>query len=179
MSSAYVQPYVKAQKNDERDAEAIAEAATRPTMRYVEIKSEAQLEVQSLHRVRGRLVAERTALINQLRALMLERGIAVAQGRSKLERYLPEILADERSGLGPRLRRLIEDMREEWRSIDQRINGDDSELAERVRNEDAATRLIRIPGIGVLTAAPLVAEGGKTPKFSRWPRLSSCLSAGA
>src|SRR5205807_6771170 len=67
MSPAYVQPYVKAQKNDERDAEAIAEAATRPTMRYVEIKSEAQLEVQSLHRVRGRLVAERTALINQLR----------------------------------------------------------------------------------------------------------------
>ena len=65
MSPAYVQPYVKAQKNDERDAEAIAEAATRPTMRYVEIKSEAQLEVQSLHRVRGRLVAERTALINQ------------------------------------------------------------------------------------------------------------------
>jgi transposase len=75
-----VQPYVKAQKNDERDAEAIAEAATRPTMRYVEIKSEAQLEVQSLHRVRGRLVAERTALINQLRALLLERGIAVPQG---------------------------------------------------------------------------------------------------
>ena len=72
MSPAYVRPYVKAQKNDERDAEAIAEAATRPTMRYVEIKSEAQLEVQSLHRVRGRLVAERTALINQLRVLMLE-----------------------------------------------------------------------------------------------------------
>ncbi len=65
MSPAYVKPYVKAQKNDERDAEAIAEAATRPTMRYVEIKSEAQLEVQSLHRVRGRLVAERTALIRE------------------------------------------------------------------------------------------------------------------
>ncbi len=129
MSPAYVQPYVKAQKNDERDAEAIAEAATRPTMRYVEIKSEAQLEVQSLHRVRGRLVAERTALINQLRALMLERGIAVPQGRCKLARYLPEILADERNGLGPRLRQLIEDIREEWRSIDQRIKGYDDELA--------------------------------------------------
>ena len=68
-------------------------------MRYVEIKSEAQLEVQSLHRVRGRLVAERTALINQLLALMLERGITVPQGRRKLERYLPEILAGERNGL--------------------------------------------------------------------------------
>src|SRR5262249_26709260 len=77
MSPACVQPYAKVQKNDERDAEAIAEAATRPTMR--------QLEVQSLHRVRGRLVAERTALINQLRALMLERGIAVPQGRCAVQ----------------------------------------------------------------------------------------------
>src|SRR5207253_5439656 len=161
MSPAYVQPYVKAQKNDERDAEAIAEAATRPTMRYVEIKSEAQLEVQSLHRVRGRLVAERTALINQLRALLLERGIAVRQGRRKLERYLPEILADERNGLGPRLRRLIEDVREEWPSIDQRIKGYDDELAERVRHEDSAKRLI----IGVLTATALVAAVGNAQTF--------------
>ena len=90
MSPEYVRPYVKAQKNDERDAEAIAEAATRPTMRFVELKSEAQLEVQSLHRVRGRLVTERTALINQLRALLLERGITAPQGRRKLERHLPE-----------------------------------------------------------------------------------------
>ena len=104
MSAEYVRPYVKAQKNDERDAEAIAEAATRPTMRFVEIKSEAQLEVKSLHRVRGRLVAERTALINQLRALLLERGITAPQGRRKVERLLPEILADEGNGLGPRLR---------------------------------------------------------------------------
>src|SRR5260370_32188506 len=88
---------------------------------------------------------------NQLRALMLERGIAVPQGRCKLARYLPEILADERNGLGPRLRQLIEDIREEWRSIDPRIKGYDDELAEQVRNEDTAKRLISIPGIGVLT----------------------------
>ena len=81
------------------------------------------------------------ALINQLRALMLERGITVPQGRRKLERYLPEILADERNGLGPRLRRLIEDVREEWRSIHQRIKGYNDELAERVHNEEAARRL--------------------------------------
>src|SRR4030095_6673460 len=93
MSPEYVRPYVKAQKNDERDAEAIAEAATRPTMRFVELKSEVQLEVQSLHRVRGRLVAARTALINQLRAVLLERGITAPQGRRKLEQLLPEILA--------------------------------------------------------------------------------------
>jgi transposase len=88
MSPEYVQPYVKAQKNDERDAEAIAEAATRPTMRFVGLKNETQLDMQTLHRARSRLVGERTALINQLRALLLERGIAVAQGRRKLEQYL-------------------------------------------------------------------------------------------
>jgi transposase len=164
MSAEYVRPYVKAQKNDDRNAEAIAEAATRPTMRYVGIKSEAQLEVQSLHRVRGRLVAERTALINQLRALMLERGIP--QGRCKLERHLPEILSNESNGLGPRLRRLIEDMREEWRSIDRRIKGFNDELAQRARNEEAAERLTRVPGIGVLTATALIAAVGNARTFT-------------
>src|SRR6478736_1102121 len=165
MSPEYVQPYVKAQKNDERDAEAIAEAATRPTMRFVELKCEQQLDMQSLHRVRGRLVAERTALINQLRALMLERGIAVPQGRCKPARYLPEILADERNGLGPRLRQLIEDIREEWRSIDQRIKGYDDELAEKGRNEDTAKPFDKIPGIRVLTAAG-VGGVGNSQTFS-------------
>ena len=79
MSPEYVQPYVKAQKNDERDAEAIAEASTRPTMRFIELKSEAQLDAQILHRARSRLVGQRTALINQLRAVLLERGIVVAR----------------------------------------------------------------------------------------------------
>jgi transposase len=88
MSPEYVRPYVKAQKNDDRDAEAIAEAATRPTMRFVELKSEEQLDVQTLHRVRDRLVGERTALINQLRAVLLERGITIPQGRRKLEGHL-------------------------------------------------------------------------------------------
>src|SRR6478736_7595808 len=87
MSPEYVRPYVKAQKNDDRDAEAIAEAATRPTMRFVEIKSEAQLDMQTLHRARERLVAERTALINQVRSVLLERRIVVAQGRQRLEKH--------------------------------------------------------------------------------------------
>src|SRR5689334_19856243 len=88
MSPEYVRPYVKSQKNDDRDAEAVAEAATRPTMRFVKLKSEEQLDMQTLHRARDRFVGERTALINQLRAILLERGIAVAQGRRQLERYL-------------------------------------------------------------------------------------------
>src|SRR5205807_5506924 len=84
MSPEYVRPYVKAQKNDDRDAEAIAEAATRPTMRFVALKTEAQLDVQVLHRVRDRLVGQRTALMNQVRSILLERGIVVPQGRRRL-----------------------------------------------------------------------------------------------
>ena len=94
MSPEYVRPYVKANKNDDHDAEAIAEAATRPTMRFVPVKSEAQSDIRALHRARSRLVAERTGLINHLRALLLERGIVVAQGRRKLEDLLG-VFADE------------------------------------------------------------------------------------
>ena len=107
MSPEYVRPYVKAQKNDDRDAEAIAEAAARPTMRFAELKSETQLDMQSLHRARDRLVGERTALINQLRAFLLERGIIVPQGRRKLELYLETLLAAEQVSLSPRTRLLI------------------------------------------------------------------------
>ncbi len=112
MSPEYVRPYVKAQKNDDRDAEAIAEAATRPTMRFVALKSEAQLDMQSLHRARDRLVAERTALINQLRAFLLERGIVVPQGRRKLEVHLAAPLAEEQVPLSPRTRLLVDGHRQ-------------------------------------------------------------------
>src|SRR3712207_2773567 len=110
MSPEYVRPYVKAMKNDDRDAEAIAEAATRPTMRFVEPKSEARLDLQSLHRARDRLVGERTAPVNQLRAFLLERGIVVPKGRRKLELRLEELLAAEQPSLSSRTRLLIGDM---------------------------------------------------------------------
>src|SRR5258707_9733237 len=104
MSPEYVLPYVKAQKNDDRDAEAIAEAATRPTMRFVELKSEEQLDMQTLHRARDRLVGERTALINQLRAILLERGSTVPQGRRRLEQYLATMSEPENdASLSPRM----------------------------------------------------------------------------
>ena len=133
----------------------------------------------SRHRVRGRLVAERTALINQLRALMLERGITGPQGRRKFERYLPEILADERNGLGPRLGRGTEDVREEWRSIHKRIKGYNDELAEQVHNEEAAKRLTRIPGIGVLTTTALVAAVGNAQMLSCGRDLAAWLGCRA
>jgi transposase len=178
MSPEYVQPYVKAQKNDERDAEAIAEAATRPTMRFVELKSESQLDIQSLHRARSRLVGERTALINQLRAVLLERGITVAQGRSRLERYLALALDSDDAPplpLSPRMRQLIDDMREQWRELDRRIAAFDAEFVATARSDEAARRLSTIPGIGVLNATALVAAIGDARSFARARDLAAWL----
>src|SRR4051812_6686930 len=145
MSPEYVRPYVKAQKNDDRDAEAIAEAATRPTMRFVELKSETQLDMQSLHRARDRLVGERTALINQLRAVLLERGVIVPQGRRKLELHLETLLAAEQVSLSPRTRLLIEDLRAEWRELGHRIPAFVEEVALPARPGEAAPLLHTIP----------------------------------
>lgn len=175
MSPEYVRPYVKAQKNDDRDAEAIAEAASRPTMRFVEVKSEEQLDMQTLHRARDRLVGERTALINQLRAILLERGVTVAQGRRKLEQHLAAMLdAGADTAISPRMRRLIEDMRAEWVELDQRIAAFDNEFAAHARSDADARRLATIPGIGVLNATALVAALA-TETFARGRDLAAWL----
>ena len=175
MSPEYVRPYVKAQKNDGRDAEATAEAATRPTMRFVELKSEAQLDMQSLHRARDRLVGERTALINQLRAFLLERGVIAPQGRRKLELYLDALLSADQVPLSPRVRLLIEDLRAEWRELDRRIQAFDEEFALRARTDEAARLLMTIPGIGPLNATALVAAVGKAETFGRGRDLAAWL----
>jgi transposase len=175
MSPEYVRPYVKAQKNDDRDAEAIAEAATRPTMRFVELKSEAQLDIQTLHRARDRLVGERTALINQLRAVLLERGIVVPQGRRKLELYLEALLVKEEVPLSPRTRLLLEDPRAEWRELDRRISAFDEEFATQARTDETARRLTSIPGIGPLNATALTAAIGRAQTFRRGRDLAAWL----
>jgi transposase len=175
MSPEYVQPYVKAQKNDDRDAEAIAEAATRPTMRFVELKSEAQLDVQSLHRARDRLIGQRTALINQLRGMLLERGIVVPQGRRRLEKHLDALLITEPVPLSERIGTLVADMKAEWRELDGRIASLDTEFAMRARADDAARRLTTIPGIGVLNATALTAAIGRGETFRRGRDLAAWL----
>ena len=176
MSPEYVRPYVKAQKNDDRDAEAIAEAATRPTMRFIELKSEERLDLQTLHRVRDRLVGQRTALINQLRAVLLERGIVAPQGRRKLEQSLAAMMQEEGGiPLGARMRILVEDMRAEWRELDRRITALDEEFAARTKADDAARRLATSPGIGVLSATALVAAIGDGRTFARGRDLAAWL----
>jgi transposase len=121
VSPEYVRPYVKAQKNDDRDAEAIAETATRPTMRFVPVKSQEQSDLQSLHRARERLVGDRTALVNHLRALLLERGLVVAKGRAKLRNGVEGFLAGAAAELSPRIKILVADLVEEWERLDARI----------------------------------------------------------
>ena len=175
MSPEYVRPYVKAQKNDDRDAEAIAEAATRPTMRFVELKSEDQLDMQTLHRVRDRLIGERTSLMNQIRSILLERGYVVPQGRAKLKARLGELLCDDAAALSPRIRELIADMHERWQRLDQRIADFDDEFTQQARNNEHARRLLTIPGIGALNATALVAAVGNARTFARGRDLAAWL----
>jgi len=175
MSPEYVRPYVKAQKNDDRDAEAIAEAATRPTMRFVALKSEEQLDMQSLHRARDRLVGERTALMNQIRSLLLERGFVVPQGKAKLAAALADLADGEAGALAPRMRALMMDMREQWRALDKRVATLDVEFSEAAKADEGARRLLSIPGVGPLNATALVAAVGDAAAFARGRDLAAWL----
>src|SRR6201987_4031906 len=176
MSPEYVRPYIKAQKNDDRDAEGIAEAATRPTMRFVELKRPAQLNMQTLHRARDRLVAERTALINQLRAILLERGLVVPQGKRKLEQCLA-VLLDQQAGAGvrPPVILLVADARAKWTELDRRIAAFDGEFVRWARENEDARRLVTIPGFGAIIASALVASVGRAEAFDRARDLSAWL----
>ena len=175
MSPEYVRPYVKAQKNDDRDAEAIAEAATRPTMRFVELKSEEQLHVQTLHRVRDRLVGERTSLTNQIRSLLLERGHVVAQGHARLRHLLADLLDPATGSLSARMAFLLGDMRTRWDELDRRIAAFDAEFSAMARTDERARRLTSIPGIGALNATALVAAVGNAATFTKGRDLAAWL----
>ena len=176
MSPEYVRPYVKAQKNDDRDAEGVAEATTRPTMRFVDLKSQDQLDMQTLHRSRDRLVAERTALINQLRAILLERGLIAPQGKRKLGQFL-SVLMDEQGGadLSPRMVQLVEDARAQWVELDRRITAFDAEFVCWAKENEDARRLTTIPGIGAIVASALVAAVGRAESFDRGRDLAAWL----
>ena len=175
MSPEYVRPYVKAQKNDDRDAEAIAEAATRPTMRFVELKSEEQLDVQTLHRVRDRLVGERTSLTNQIRSLLLERGHVAAQGHARLRLLLADLLDPATGSLSARMAFLLGDMRTRWDELDRRIAAFDAEFSAMARTDERARRLTSIPGIGALNATALVAAVGNAATFTKGRDLAAWL----
>src|SRR5665811_1137719 len=119
----FVKPFVKSNKNDFLDAEAIAEAVDRQNMRFVPIKTDDQLDLQALHRVRDRLIARRTSVINQLRAFLLERGLVFAKSPAKLRERMPEILENAEEYLTPRMRNLLALLWNEWKDFEQQLVG--------------------------------------------------------
>ena len=167
MPAKYVRPYSKGEKNDYRDAEAIAEAVQRPTMKFVATKTAVQLDLQALHRVRERLVSQRTGIINQIRAFLLERGIAVRQGLHFLRAELPGILAKRTDVLSPRMLRVIEDLCGDWRRLDERIEGLSDEIAALARQDKGCERLMTVPGIGPIISSAIVAAIGSGDAFSK------------
>jgi transposase len=167
MPAKYVRPYSKGQKNDFRDAEAVAEAVQRPTMKFVPTKTAEQLDLQALHRVRERLVSQRTGIINQIRAFLLERGVAVRQGLRFLRAELPRILATPCDALSPRMLRVIEDLAGDWRRLDERIEGLSSEIEVLARQDKGCERLMTMPGIGPIIASAIVAAIGTGDAFSK------------
>jgi transposase len=167
MPAKYVRPYSKGQKNDFRDAEAIAEAVQRPTMKFVATKTAEQLDLQALHRVRERLVSQRTGIINQIRAFLLERGIAVRQGLRFLRTELPRILATRSDVLSPRMVHVIEELSGDWRRLDERIKRLSSEIEALAHQDTACERLITVPGIGPIISSAMVAAIGTGDVFSK------------
>ena len=167
MPAKYVRPYSKGQKNDYRDADAIAEAVQRPTMKFVATKTADQLDLQALHRVRERFVGQRTGIINQIRAFMLERGIAVRQGLRFLRTELPGILATRTDALSPRMLRILEDLSADWRRLDARIEGLSSEIEALARQNKGCERLMTVPGIGPIISSAMVAAIGTGDAFSK------------
>ena len=167
MPARYVRPYSKGQKNDFRDAEAIAEAVQRPTMKFVATKTVEQLDLQALHRVRERLVSQRTGTVNQIRAFLLERGIAVRQGLRFLRNELPRALAASSDAISPHMARVLEDLAGDWRRLDERIAAISREIEAIAHRDVSCERLMSVPGIGPIISSAMVAAIGAGDAFSK------------
>jgi transposase len=165
--AVYVKPFVKGQKNDYNDAEAIAEAALRPNLRLVREKTQDQLDLQACHRVRARLVSRRTGTINQIRSFLLELGITVRSGARALRNSLLEILRNRAGEISPRMHALILSLHEDWLGLDERIDAVSAEIEEISRSEENCRRLMSVPGVGPLISTGVVAAIGTGEAFER------------
>jgi transposase len=171
----FVKPFVKSNKNDFVDAEAIAEAVERKNMRFVPIKTDDQLDLQAVHRVRDRLIARRVAVINQLRAFLLERGMTFAKTPAKLRIAMPDILENAETNLSPKMRNLIDLLWGEWKTVEQQIEVLSDEL-ERIASSDAdCIRIRQIPGIGPVVATAIVAAIGNGAAFRKGREFAAWL----
>lgn len=163
----YTRPFAKGQKNDYNDAEAIAEAALRPNLKLVSEKTQDQLDLQALHRVRSRLVSRRTATINQIRAFLIEQGITVRTGAHSLRKSLFAILRNREDEISPRMSDIIVGLYEDWLWLDERIESTTREIELISRREDNCQRLMSVPGIGPMISTAMVAAIGTGEAFDR------------
>ena len=163
----YVRPFIKGQKNDYNDAEAIAEAALRPNLKTVTEKSQNQLDLQALHRVRSRLVSRRTATINQIRAFLIEQGITVRKGLRALKSSFLTILDERQDEISPRMRAILTGLYGDWLWLDERIETVTGEIEDISRTEENCSNAMTIPGIGPLISTAMVAAIGQGDAFDR------------
>lgn len=169
----FVKPYVKSNKNDAVDAEAICEAAQRPNMRYVAVKSVEQQDVQALHRMRQLAVEQRTAQVNQIRGLLLEYGVDIPQGRANVRRNLPDILENAENGLTMRFREALAVLYEELVHLDDRVGWYDKQIKQIAQTDECAQRLLTIPGIGPMIATGLLSAIGDINAFKNGRELAA------
>ncbi|MGF7213774.1 transposase [Skermanella aerolata] len=175
MAPQYVKPYVKRQKNDRADAEAICEAVQRPSMRFVAVKSEEQQSTLAIHRVRETLVAQKTQLINALRAHLAEFGIIAPQGAGKVTQ-LTAVVADlEDTRLPTLARSVLQSLIDQLRDTERRVEDLDIRLAEQARENKVCQRLMTVPGIGPITATALTATIGDATVFESGRHLAAWL----
>jgi transposase len=164
---AYAKPSRQGHKSDFRDAYAVAEAVQRPSTRCVPVKTDNQLDLQALHRVRSRLISDRTTVINQIRCFLLERGIPVRQGLRFLRHQLPDILATRTDVLSPRMVRIVENLVGDWSHLDERIENMTDEIEALARGDASCRQLMTVPGIGPIIASAMVAAIGNGIAFAR------------
>jgi transposase len=171
----FVKPFLKSNKNDYLDAEAIAEAVDRDNLRFVPIKTDDQLDLQALHRVRDRLVSRRTAVINQVRAFLLERGIIFRKGPASLHRQMPMILENGDEQLSSRMRRLLATLWEEWNQLEEQVERLSDDIETICSADPACQRLRQIPGVGPLVATAVVAAIGNGAAFHKGREFAAWL----
>jgi transposase len=171
----FVKPYVKSNKNDARDAEAICEAMSRPHMRFVAVKTIEQQDLQAAHRIRAELTKQRTAKANQIRGLVTEYGLVASKELGQLRRALPCWLEDAQNGLSGRFRRLLDGLWRDLQALDERIAELDREITRLAQGDPLARRLQQLRGVGPITATALVAAVGNGAQFSKGRQMSAAL----
>lgn len=175
MAPQFVKPFVKSNKSDAADAEAICEAVQRPNMRFVAEKSIEQQDIQSIHRMRSQVVARRTAQGNQIRGLLMEYGIVVPKGIGHVRKQLPWILEDAENGLSDLFRELLNELYEELVHLDERVVTLEKKLQRLSEQSEDCQRLLTIPGIGLLSATAMVAAIGDIKAFKNGRELAAWL----